>query len=88
MSDLHIELAQRCSSAVDQSSLLVCATNKVAAECRNAIWMHEKVLCGLTDFQAHLGAADRGGQMGRAGFTRGDRGKRAEMKKTSKVVKK
>lgn len=32
------------------------ATNKVAAECRNAIWTRDKVLCSLTDIETHLEA--------------------------------
>lgn len=55
------------SSAVKKEKK-VRATNQVATECRNAIWTRDKLLCGLTEIQTHLGAADRGSQMGRAGF--------------------
>lgn len=69
MSHLHTE---------NQSSVVLRrAVNKVATECRNTPWTHEKILCGLTDILTHLRAADRGSQMRRGGFKkRGWRQKR------------
>lgn len=80
MSHLHIE---------NQSSeVLGRAMNKVATECRNTLWTHEKILCGLTDILITSELQTEAARWGGVDLKRGDGGKREKVKKTSKVAKK
>lgn len=77
-----LNLSNVASLWANQSSVVLeHAANKVATECRNNIWTHDKILCGLTDIPAHLRAADRGSQLGRSGFKKKKGGMEAKEQK-------